>query len=51
MTGAERIEGLPVAVNKQWKKKNTFNLFDVLNGTAGTSNKTLNKNSFKKVAC
>ena len=29
------------AVNKQWRKMNTVNLFDVLNGTADTSNRSL----------
>ena len=29
------------AINKQWKKMNTLNLFDVLDGTADTSNRTL----------
>ncbi|MDE6830377.1 MAG: hypothetical protein K2P34_08640, partial [Lachnospiraceae bacterium] len=29
------------AVNKQWKKMNTVNILDVLNGTADTSNRTL----------
>lgn len=36
------------AVNKQWKKMNTFNLLDVLNGTADTSNKTLSAKDVEK---
>lgn len=36
------------AINKQWKKKNVFNLFDVLNGTADTSNKTLSAADVEK---
>lgn len=36
------------AINKQWKKMNAFNLFDVLNGMVDTSNKTLNTEDKKK---
>ena len=36
------------AVNKQWKKMNTVNLYDVLNGTADTSNRTLSAADVEK---
>ncbi len=36
------------AVNKQWKKMNTVNLLDVLNGTADTSNRTLSAADVEK---
>lgn len=37
------------AVNKQWRKMNTVNLFDVLNGTADTSNRTLSAGDVEKM--
>ena len=37
------------AVNKQWRKMNTVNLFDVLNGTADTSNRTLSAGDVEKL--
>lgn len=37
------------AVNKQWRKMNTFNLFDVLDGTADTSNRTLSAADIEKM--
>lgn len=37
------------AVNKQWRKMNTVNLFDVLNGTADTSNRTLSAADVEKM--
>lgn len=37
------------AVNKQWKKMNTINLYDVLNGTADTSNRTLSAGDVEKL--
>lgn len=36
------------AVNKQWRKMNTFNLLDVLDGTADTSNRTLSVQELEK---
>lgn len=36
------------AVNKQWRKMNTVNLFDVLNGTADTSNRSLSAEDVEK---
>ncbi len=36
------------AVNKQWRKINTVNLFDVLNGTADTSDRSLSAEDVEK---